>query len=107
MDSEQLHHLSLLAQLHEARRDYYKAVEALDVIGHVKISPSVPPDARPDRVQALQQAMVFVRPLRLHGAMNVLLLSTQLLIQDCRAIYITGCGGFRLAIQGMRRYKRG
>jgi hypothetical protein len=61
MDSEQLHHMSLLAQLHEARRDYFKAVEVLTAIGHVTISPSVSQDARPDRVQSLQQAMVFVR----------------------------------------------
>jgi hypothetical protein len=65
MDSEQLHHMALLAQLHEARRDYVKAVEVLTAIGRVTISPAVPQEARPDRVQSLQQAMAFVRPCRL------------------------------------------
>lgn len=65
MDSEQLHHMSLLAQLHEVRRDYRSAVEVLTAIGQVRVSASVAPDARPDRVKCLQQAIVHVRCPRL------------------------------------------
>lgn len=61
MDSEQLHHMSLLAKLREACRDYRSAAEVLNVIGTASVSASVPPDARPDRVKCFQEAMVHVR----------------------------------------------
>lgn len=61
MDGDQLKHLALLADLFVVNRDHVAATEVMTAIGVASVLQSTPESARPDRVMALQQALVHVR----------------------------------------------
>lgn len=64
LDGDQLKHLALLAELFVINRDHVAAAEVMTAIGVASVLPSTPESARPDRVMALQQALVHVCPPR-------------------------------------------
>lgn len=62
LDGDQLKHLQLLAELFVTNRDHVAAAEVMTAIGVASVLSSTPAAARPDRVMALQQALVHVCP---------------------------------------------